>query len=296
MTKVLSFTFLLVILLFWSSACSSKQASNSILGTWEGSPGLTVPGMMLNSTYSYDSFTFYEDIIVFRSEFDEEIAFTYSFADSDTIVLTDVLANNVGTLKFTQDDSESLALTLVYANEPDEVYKSSPLTKIAETKIEKVTVQESILGSWRGTPGNEEVEIEFVAGTMFIHSDEEVELFHYEFQEPHRLIIRSLIDDYYYVNESEDNSNLLEIRMPNENTLFLWIIDEIQNIDNQSELVAEDVFVLQRESSPPPTFSRPEDEVLYPFTKMIRNAVILIVKATLLFLLNLLFVVTFLKD
>ncbi|MCZ7665833.1 MAG: hypothetical protein M5U34_00650 [Chloroflexi bacterium] len=210
--------------------------------------------------------------------------------------MTDVLANNVGTLKFTQDDSESLALTLVYANEPDEVYKSSPLTKIAETKIEKVTVQESILGSWRGTPGNEEVEIEFVAGTMFIHSDEEVELFHYEFQEPHRLIIRSLIDDYYYVNESEDNSNLLEIRMPNENTLFLWIIDEIQNIDNQSELVAEDVFVLQRESSPHRHSRAPKTKSYILFTKMIRNAVILIVKATLLFLLNLLFVVTFLKD
>jgi len=266
MAKRISFVFLFIVIALWSSACSSNQAANSILGTWEGTPGLTVPGMMIDSTYSYNSFTFYKDVVVFRSEFDEEIAFSYDFTDADTLALTDVVANSVGTLKLTQEDPESLVLTLAYDGKPDEVYESGLLNKVADVEIEEgVTIQESILGSWTGKLENREVLVEFIAGSMFLTGEEVIELAHYEFQAPNRLVIHNLIDRYYYVIESEDNSSLIEIRMPNEDTLLFWMVDEIQNVDNQVELVASDFLVLRRESSPSPTLSRPDDEVLYPF-------------------------------
>lgn len=160
-------------------------------------------------------------------------AFLYNFINSDTLELVNVDGGSFGTLQITQEAPNSLILTLVYSDEPDNIYKSSNLDKVADVDIVDVTsLQEAILGSWTIELYDDvDVVVEFTAETVLIKAvqDSDFSLGNYEFQYPNRLVM-------YF---PDDQPIIAEITMPNEHILIMWYVYEIENEDGKNESVVQ---------------------------------------------------------
>lgn len=237
---------------------SQSSLADSILGKWSGDPGLSVPGMMIDSTYSFESFTFYKDIVIFRGEDGRKNAFFYNFVDENTVELVYSAQGKIGTLQITQSSQESLILTLVYSDEPDKFYESSELNKVANIEEADVpsSLLEAILGKWNSEIEGVDISVEFIAGSMALATlgeDPDFELYRYEFEEPTYLALNNL-------RYPDEQPTTAEIAMPNEDTLFLWFIHTFED-----QKIVEFYGVMHRDAGPWPVTERPANEVLYPF-------------------------------
>lgn len=229
----------------------------ALLGVWEGQ--LEVPGFSLNSTYAYEQFTFYDEILVLRGEDGSEEAFLYTATSPQTMALTAITGDEIGELHWEQSETTSLMLELTYAAEPDNIFISSQLQKVANIPPGEtiVSLSEAVLGGWDGYIREESVQLDFIAGIMaFSEWGQLSSPFIYTFTDSDRLIVSEPWDD--------DNDSFA-LRMTDVDTLFLWNLDEIENPDGGVDVYAEFIGVFKRLSTGVTPVPRPADQQLYPF-------------------------------
>ena len=232
---------------------SQPPFANDLFGKWTGNPAVAIT--INGNPRGIQSLTFYRDFVIFYMTDGSEDAFSFNFVDDNTLELVNSDQGVLGIIQITKITSENLNLNLVFNHEPDKTYSSTNLSKVSEVTNENVqSLREVIHGKWKTSQDGEYL-VDFIANHMAItHRGDasEFSLFRYEFVEPNYL----LMEDLFY---SGTQPIIVEIGMPNTDTLLLWSIDNYG--DNT---VAEFFGVMSRVALPANATKRPDKEVLYP--------------------------------